>query len=45
MGIFSNLPETVSATEIGEAYRKRWRIEAAFQKLEELLAGEITTLA
>jgi hypothetical protein len=45
LGLFSNLPETVSATEIGKAYRKRWWIETAFQELEELLAGEIQTLA
>jgi hypothetical protein len=43
--LFSNLPETVSATELSVAYRKRWRIETAFQELEELLAGEIQTLA
>jgi hypothetical protein len=25
-GLFANFPETVSAPEIGNAYRKRWRI-------------------
>jgi hypothetical protein len=45
LGLFSNLPETVSGLELAEAYRKRWWIETAFQELEELLAGEIQTLA
>jgi hypothetical protein len=45
LGLFSNLPETVSAVELGVAYRKRWWIETAFQELEESLAGEIQTLA
>ncbi|MDR2705369.1 MAG: hypothetical protein LBC02_06295 [Planctomycetaceae bacterium] len=30
LGLFSNLLETISATEFGAAYRKRWWIETAF---------------
>jgi hypothetical protein len=45
LGLFSNLPETVSALDLALAYRKRWWIESAFQELEKLLEGEIQTLA
>jgi hypothetical protein len=45
MGLFSNLPETASATEIANAYRKRRWIETALQEVRTLLAGEIQTLA
>ncbi|MDR1383461.1 MAG: transposase [Planctomycetaceae bacterium] len=45
MELFSNLPETVSATEIANAYRKRWWIETTFRELDKLLADEIQILA
>lgn len=43
--LLTNLPETVSAVVIAEAYRGRWRIEGAFGELDLVLDGEIDTLA
>lgn len=43
--ILTNLPESVAdAKRIAEMYRKRWRIETAFQELEAHLHSEINTL-
>ena len=39
--LWSNLPETVSAQQIAQLYRKRWRIEGMFQRLESVLHSEI----
>lgn len=43
--LISNLPATVSALDLAELYRRRWRLETAFQKLEAHLESEINTLA
>ena len=45
LSLFSNLPDEVSALVIADSYRKRWRIETAFQELEGLLSSEIQTLS
>ena len=42
--LWSNLPETVEAQRIAELYRRRWRIEGLFQRLESALHSEITSL-
>jgi IS4 transposase len=42
--LWSNLPESVEAAQIAELYRKRWRIESMFQRLESVLESEICTL-
>jgi IS4 transposase len=42
--LWSNLPSEVGARRIAELYRKRWRIEGMFQRLESVLKSEITTL-
>ncbi|WP_116120052.1 transposase [Paraburkholderia sp. BL6665CI2N2] len=34
--LWSNLPDEVDAPEIARLYRKRWRIEGMFQRLEWL---------
>lgn len=39
--LWSNLPATVSAQQIAQLYRKRWRIEGMFQRLESVLHSEI----
>jgi hypothetical protein len=44
LAILSNLPNTVSAVVIAEAYRKRWTIEGGFQDLTTTLDCEIDTL-
>ena len=45
LGLLTNLPaDEISATQIADAYAKRWRIETAFQEIESLLSGEINTL-
>jgi IS4 transposase len=43
--ILSNLPPSVDALTIAQAYRQRWTIETAFQKLATILESEIDTLA
>ena len=35
--LWSNLPQTVPATQLAQLYRKRWRIEGMFQRLESVL--------
>ncbi len=42
--IWSNLPAEVSAQKIADLYRRRWRIEGMFQRLEADLKSEICTL-
>jgi hypothetical protein len=42
--ILTNLPKTVSAVVVAEAYRKRWTIEGGFQDLTMTLDCEINTL-
>ena len=44
LAILTNLPKTVSAVEVSEAYRKRWTIEGGFLDLTTTLDCEITTL-
>ena len=42
--LWSNLPHEVGASKIAELYRKRWRIEGMFQRLESVLDSEIRSL-
>jgi IS4 transposase len=43
--LLTNLPEsTMSAGDIASLYRRRWRIENMFQRLESALNSEIATL-
>ena len=42
--LWSNLPATVEAPTIAALYRKRWRIEGMFGRLESVLHSEIKTL-
>lgn len=42
--ILTNLPATVSATQVANLYRQRWNIETAFQEMERSLGGEVATL-
>lgn len=42
--LWSNLPCEVSAQQIAQLYRKRWRIEGMFQRLESVLHSEIRSL-
>lgn len=42
--LWSNLPATVDAATIAALYRKRWRIEGMFQRLESVLHSEIKSL-
>ncbi|MGH8805401.1 MAG: IS4 family transposase [Polaromonas sp.] len=42
--LWSNLPGEVSAQKIAELYRRRWRIEGMFQRLESVLHSEIRSL-
>jgi len=44
LAILTNLPKTVSAVVVSEAYRKRWTIEGGFQDLTTTLDCEINTL-
>jgi hypothetical protein len=44
LAILTNLPKTVSAVEVSEAYRKRWTIEGGFLDLTTTLDCEINTL-
>jgi hypothetical protein len=44
LAILTNLPQTVSAVVVSEAYRKRWTIEGGFQDLTTTLDCEINTL-
>lgn len=43
--ILTNLPKTsATAKEVAQLYRRRWRIETMFQRLESVLNSEIATL-
>jgi hypothetical protein len=44
LAILTNLPDTVSAIVVSEAYRKRWTIEGGFLDLTTTLDCEINTL-
>jgi len=44
MWFWSNLPDTVSACQIADLYRRRWSIEGMFQRLEAVLDSEIKSL-
>jgi hypothetical protein len=44
IGLFTNLPDTVSAVDIAEIYRKRWTIETQFQFLTGSLHCEVPGL-
>lgn len=43
--LITNVPETVDAMTLAALYRKRWKLETAFQHLEAHLASEIKALA
>lgn len=43
--VLTNLPAKVSALQVADLYRHRWKIETAFQELAANLHGEIETLA
>jgi len=42
--VLTNLPGKVNACKVASLYRKRWKIETAFQEMAENLQGEINTL-
>jgi IS4 transposase len=44
IALWSNLPEDIKAVTIARLYRKRWRIENMFQRLESVLHSEIKSL-
>lgn len=44
VAVWSNLPADIPATTIARLYRKRWRIEGMFGRLESVLHSEIKTL-
>ena len=44
IGLWTNLPAAVDAARIAALYRKRWRIESMFQRLESVLHSEIKSL-
>ena len=44
MWFWSNLPDTISAEQIADLYRRRWSIEGMFQRLESVLDSEIASL-
>ncbi len=44
MWFWSNLPDTISARQIADLYRRRWSIEGMFQRLEAVLESEIKSL-
>jgi IS4 transposase len=44
IGLWTNLPMTVDAATLAQLYRKRWRIEGMFQRLESVLHSEIKSL-
>jgi hypothetical protein len=43
--LITNVPEEVDAVTLANLYRKRWKLETAFQHLESHLESEINTLA
>jgi hypothetical protein len=42
--VLTNLPKKINAKKIASLYRKRWKIETAFQELTDHLNSEINTL-
>lgn len=44
IALWSNLPASIDAATIAQLYRKRWRIEGLFGRLESVLHSEIKTL-
>ncbi|WP_137940533.1 IS4 family transposase, partial [Chitinivorax sp. B] len=44
IGLWTNLPAEIQAATIAALYRKRWRIEGMFQRLESVLHSEIKSL-
>jgi len=42
--LWSNLPATIDARQIADLYRRRWRIEGMFQRMESVLQSEIRSL-
>jgi len=42
--VLTNLPKRIKATKVANLYRRRWRIETAFQELQRDLHSEINTL-
>lgn len=44
LSMLTTLPKEIPATAVADLYRKRWRIETAFQELERDLNSEIRTL-
>ena len=44
IALWSNLPASIDAATIAQLYRKRWRIEGLFGRLESVLHSEIRTL-
>jgi hypothetical protein len=42
--LLTNLPKRFSAVRIAAAYLERWRVENAFQEIEQALRGEVNTL-
>ena len=42
--VLTNLPKKVTAKKIATLYRKRWKVETAFQELAKHLNSEINTL-
>jgi hypothetical protein len=42
--LLTNLPARIKARQVAHAYRKRWKIETAFQQMAESLNCEIETL-
>lgn len=44
IALWSNLPASIDAATIAQLYRKRWRIEGMFGRLESVLHSEIRSL-
>jgi hypothetical protein len=44
LALITNLPDSVPAKTVADAYRKRWTIETGFAELTETLCCEINTL-
>jgi hypothetical protein len=42
--LFTNLPPTVTAIQVAEAYRERWQLETVFFELDRVFEGEIKSL-
>lgn len=43
--LLTNLPKRFGAVRVAAAYLERWRVENAFQEIEQALRGEVNTLA